>query len=431
MEETKVKIITSCKELIKEIFKWIGLSLLLGIPIGLVLGYYKKILNRANDFRRAHEYLIYFLPIAGLLICYMYLHTKRNAYSGENLLKSEVQRAVKDIPVYMIPVVFIGSLLTTFFGGSAGKESSGVTMGGTLGDFIARKLKLNNGEQRTLVICGVGSGFGVLYDVPFAGAILGMELVLKGRFHYEALIPAFLTSTIANKVAHLIGDKAIRYPSLDLGPLTLNLIGKLIVLGIFFGFVGLVFNFILDNSSKVYNYFIKNPYGKAIAGGILTIILFWIAGDNYNGLGQKFISSSFEKQVSIFEFMWKIIFTGVALGSVFQGGRGNPAFFVGATFGSAISGIFHLPVESVAALGMVGVFSSAVALPITGVAMAIEYFGSGEIMAIIIVMTMSYTISGFYDILTQRKLTEGKSALFKGIGTGKSEVSWKDSIKNK
>lgn len=112
------------------------------------------------------------------------------------------------------------------------------------------------------------------------------------------------------------------------------------------------------------------------------------------------------------------------------GNRGNPAFFVGATFGSAISGVFHLPVESVAALGMVGVFSSAVALSITGVAMAIEYFGSGEIMAII-VMTMSYTISGFYDILTQRKLTEGKSALFRGIGTGKSEVSWKDSIKNK
>lgn len=36
-------------------------------------------------------------------------------------------------------------------------------------------------------------------------------------------------------------------------------------------------------------------------------------------------------------------------------------------------------------------------------------------MAIIIVMTFSYIISGFYDVITKRKLTEGKSTLFKAI----------------
>lgn len=421
MKETKVKIIDSCQELLKEILKWIGLSVIMGIPVGLLVGFFKIILSKANSFRGDHNYLVYFLPFAGLVICHMYLHTKRNAYSGENLLKSEVQNAAEDIPFYMMFVVFIGSLLTTFFGGSAGKESSGVAMGGTLGDFIARKLKLDNGEQRTLVISGVGSAFGVLYDVPFAGAILGMELVLKGRFHYEALIPAFLTSTVANKVAYLIGDKPIEYPSLDLGPLTFALILKLVGLGILFGLVAMLFNYALDNSSKVYDKVTKNPYIKAILGGVITIILFWIAGDNYNGLGQRFINNSFSEQVSIVEFLWKILFTGVALGSVFQGGRGNPAFFVGATFGSAISGLFNLSVASTAALGMVGVFCGAIALPITGVAMAIEYFGSGEVMAIIIVMTITYTVSGFYDILTKRKLTQGKSTLFKGLGTGKTE----------
>lgn len=424
MKETKVKMITSCEELVKDIFKWIGLSIFLGVPIGIIVGFFKQILSKANNFRSDNNFLVYFLPLAGLVIAYMYLHTKRNAYSGENLLKSEVQSAVKDIPLYMIPVVFMGSLLTTIFGGSAGKESAGVAIGGTLGDFISRKLKLDNGEQRTLVICGVGSGFGVLYDVPFAGAILGMELVLKGNFHYEALIPAFLTSTIANKTAHLIGDKPIEYPQLDLGTLTFTLLFKMVALGILFGLVSMLFNYVLDNSKKVYDYFVKNPYGKALLGGIITIVLFWIAGDNYNGLGQKFIAQSFEEQVKITEFLWKILFTAVALGSVFQGGRGNPAFFVGATFGSAVSGIFNLPVASVAALGMVGVFCGATALPITGVAMALEYFGSSEVMSIIIIMTISYTVSGFYDILTKRKLTQGKSTLFKGTGTGKSTKSW-------
>jgi H+/Cl- antiporter ClcA len=94
----------------------------------------------------------------------MYLITKRNAYSysGENLLKSEVQSAAKDILFYMTFVVFIGSLLTIICGESAGKEGSAVAMGGALGDFIARKFKLSDDEQRTLVICGVGSAFGVI-----------------------------------------------------------------------------------------------------------------------------------------------------------------------------------------------------------------------------------------------------------------------------
>lgn len=241
-------------KLIRKIFKWIILSIAMAIPIGIVVGLYNMILKAVNSYRNEYEYLVYFLPIAGLIITFMYLKTKRNVYSGENLLKSEVQSEAKDIPFYMTFVVFIGSLLTTICGGAAGKEGSVVAMWGTLGDFIARKFKLSDDEQRTLVICGVGSAFEVIYDVPFVGAALGS----------------------------------------------------------------------------------------------------WIA---------KFI---------------------------------------------------NIPLASCAALGMIGFFCSATSLPITAIAMSLEYFGGEEMVAIIIVMTVSYIISGFYDILTKRKIPEGKGKIFEG-----------------
>ena len=402
-----------CYKLIKIIVKWVILSIIMAIPIGIIVGLFNRILLSANSFRKEHEYLIYFLPIAGVLITFMYLKTKRNAYSGENLLKSEVQSAAKNIPLYMTLVVFIGSLLTTFFGGSAGKEGSAIAMGGTLGDFIARKFNLSDEEQRTLVICGVGSAFGVIYDVPFAGAILGMELILKGKFHYESLIPAFITTVISNDIAIRIGSKAVQYPALILDDIGFILFMKLVVLGIIFGIGGFIFNLVLDNSGKVYEKFTKNPYIKAILGGVITIILFFIAGDNYNGLGQSFINDSFNNQVSIVDSIWKIIFTAVALGSVFQGGRGNPTFFVGATLGSFVSSAFNLPLKSVTALGMIGVFCSATSLPITSIAMALEYFGGEEMVAIIIVMTVSYIISGFYDVLINKKIPKEKDNIFR------------------
>ncbi|MDU5111017.1 MAG: chloride channel protein [Clostridium sp.] len=400
--------------LIKKVFKWVLLSILLAIPIGIVVGLYNRILTAANSFRKEHELLILFLPIAGVIITFMYLRTKRNAYSGENLLKSDVQLAAKDIPFYMTFVVFLGSLLTTFCGGSAGKEGSAISMGGTLGDFIARKFNLSDDEQRTLVISGVGSAFGVIYDVPFAGAILGMELILKGRFHYSALIPAFFTTVVSNEIAIRIGSKAIQYPNLILDDLNLIVIGKLIILGIIFGIGGFIFNFVLDNSSKVYNRVTKNPYIKAILGGGITIILFFLVGDNYNGLGQSFINESFNNYVSIVDPILKIVFTAVALGSVFQGGRGHPTFFVGATLGSFVAKYINLPLPSVTALGMIGVFCSATSLPMTSIAIALEYFGGEEMVAIILVMTISYIISGFYDILYKRKLPKGKAMLFEG-----------------
>ena len=414
-KEYKKNTLDLCRNLIFDIFKWVILSVIMGCAVGIIVGYFNIVLKNANNYRKDHNFLIFFLPVAGALIAYIYVKVRRNAYSGENLLKSEVIKASENIPLYMIIVVFVGSLLTTFFGGSAGKESSGVAMGGTFADYISKKFNLKEGEQRTLVISGVGSAFGVLYDVPFAGAILGMELVLKGNFNYESLIPAFFTSVIANKVSILIGNKHITYPQLDLGQFSFIVIIKLIFLGIVFGLVGMLFNYVLDNSSRVYGLFIKSPIIKGIVGGIITILLYFLVGDNYNGLGQSFINEAFENRVSYFEFIWKIIFTAVALGSVFQGGRGNPTFFVGATFGSAISKLINLPLDSVAALGMVGVFCSVQSLPITCIAMAIEYFGSGEVMAIILIMTISYSISGFYDIFTKRKLTGGKSTLFKGI----------------
>lgn len=414
MEKLKTNGENQYSSLIFNVLKWIALSIAMAVPIGVIVGLFNILLNWGNNFRKDHEFMIYLLPFAGLIITFLYLHTRRNAYSGENLLKSEVQSAAKDIPFFMSIVVFIGSFLTTLCGGSAGKEGSAVAMGGTLGDFMARIFNLSDGEQRTLVICGVGSAFGVIYDVPFAGAILGMELVLKGKFHYQALIPTFLTTVFSNEIASLIGNKEVVYPQLNLGEISILLILKLVLLGIICGIAGFVFNLVLDNSSKLYDLVTKNPYIKAILGGVITIVLFLIIGDNYNGLGQSFINDSFNNRVSIMDSTWKILFTAVALGSVFQGGRGNPTFFVGATLGSSVSGLINLPLESSTALGMIGVFCSATSLPITSMAMSLEYFGGGEMVAIIIVMTISYIISGFYDILVENKLPKEKEKLFEG-----------------
>lgn len=163
-------------KLIRKIFKWIILSIAMAIPIGIVVGLYNMILKAVNSYRNEYEYLVYFLPIAGLIITFMYLKTKRNAYSGENLLKSEVQSAAKDIPFYMTFVVFIGSLLTTICGGYAGKEGSAVAI----------SLEYFGGEEMVAIIIVMTvsyiiSGF---YDILTKRKIPeGKGKIFEGKVH--------------------------------------------------------------------------------------------------------------------------------------------------------------------------------------------------------------------------------------------------------
>ena len=63
--------------LIKKVFKWVILSVLLAILIGIVVGLYNRILTAANTFRKEHDLLILLLPIAGVIITFMYLRTKK------------------------------------------------------------------------------------------------------------------------------------------------------------------------------------------------------------------------------------------------------------------------------------------------------------------------------------------------------------------
>ncbi len=63
---------------------------------------------------------------------------------------------------------------------------------------------------------------------------------------------------------------------------------------------------------------------------------------------------------------------------------------------------------------MIGVFCGTTGLPLTGVFRSLAYFGSSEVLAIILVMTRTYGVSSFYDLFTKKQLTKGKKEVFEG-----------------
>ncbi|WP_181941611.1 chloride channel protein, partial [Klebsiella pneumoniae] len=80
---------------------------------------------------------------------------------------------------------------------------------GALGaGMVARKLGLLADETRTLVACGAGAGLAAVYNVPLAGALFSLEVMLLS-FSWEKTLAAMITSAIAAWTATLgLGEES-------------------------------------------------------------------------------------------------------------------------------------------------------------------------------------------------------------------------------
>ena len=73
-------------------------------------------------------------------------------------------------------MVFVGTVVTHLFGGSAGREGTAIQMSGSLTDGASRLLRLGPADRRTMLVAAMAGGFGAVFGVPLAGAVFGLVL---------------------------------------------------------------------------------------------------------------------------------------------------------------------------------------------------------------------------------------------------------------
>ena len=107
--------------------KYAFLALIVGICVGIVDTIFGRGLLAISAFRTAHyQYLLPFLPLAGLLIIWLYQHFSSLSLKGMTLIFETGQKKREEIPLALVPLVMIGTWITHLFGGSAGREGVAV-----------------------------------------------------------------------------------------------------------------------------------------------------------------------------------------------------------------------------------------------------------------------------------------------------------------
>jgi len=380
------------------LFKWIVLLLLTGIAAGTLSALFLASLNWVTDYREAHTWLIYLLPLGGLIIGLAYHYKGVSVVRGNNLVFDTVHNPKDVIPFRMVPLVMAGTLVTHLFGGSAGREGTALQMSAAAADQLHKPFKLAPEERTILLIAGLSAGFASVFGTPLAGAIFGIEVLLISKFPYKAVVPAVIAAYLAAYVTALWGVGHTHYHIDSVPEVSFIGLGSGAVAGIFFGIAAILFVKTTEQVSDIARK-IKYPPLRPVIGGMVVIgLVLLLDTDKYIGLGIPQIVEAFDQAAAPQDFMIKILLTAITLGMGFKGGEVTPLFFIGAVLGSALSVVLPLPVGLLAGMGFVAVFAGAAKTPLACMVMGAELFGISGCLYITVACVVAYFISGKHSI---------------------------------
>ena len=388
--------------------KWIIFAIIVGAIVGLCGTAFYFALSLVTVLRTQNTWLIFLLPLGGLGIVAMYRFLHNEKDTGTNLVISAIH-SDDELPLRMAPLIFVSTLITHLFGGSAGREGAALQMGGSIGNALGKLFRFDDKDKHVMIMCGMSAAFSALFGTPMAAAILPMEMVSVGVMYYIALVPCVISSLIAHGIAYSFGVSNEMFIIRSIPKFGIITSIEISVLAILCALVSILFCVLLHKSEDLYKRFFTNPYIRVIAGGCIIIVLTLLVGNqDYNGTGINIIEHCINGTVRPEAFLLKMIFTALTLGAGYKGGEIVPSFFTGAAFGCLFGNLLGFSTTLCTAVGMTAVFCGVTNCPITSLLISFELFGYDGMPYFLLATALSYMLSGYFGLYRSQKIVYSK-----------------------
>ncbi len=389
--------------------KWVCISLVVGVVIGGFSILFGKSMDYVTDFRQDNIFIIYFLPLAGILIVAMHRLCHYEENKGTNTIISNLH-AKDDIPMKTVPLIFISTVATHLFGGSAGRESAALQLGGSLGNGIGKLIRLDENDRRVTVMCGMSAAFAALFGTPMAAAIFSIEVGSIGIMYFAALVPCVFSAIIASRFALNMGIHPEKFQVTGIPAINIENTAKIVFMCVICAVVSCIFCIVLHRMAIIMRVYIKNSYVRIVAASAVIILSTKLMGStDYLGAGIDVIERAIGGEAVPYAFIVKMFLTAITLGAGFKGGEIVPSFFVGATLGCLLGNIFGVSPSFCAALGMTAIFCGVTNCPITSMLISFELFGYKGAVFFMMASAISYMLSGYYSLYNEQRIMYSKT----------------------
>ena len=400
------------------LLKWVVIAAVTGTVGGLVGTAFHLSVEKVTQLREAHGWLLFLLPVGGLLIAGMYKLAKLES-AGTDVVIDAV-RSKHSVPILLAPLIFVSTVITHLCGGSAGREGAALQLGGSIGAQVGRIFHLDEKDMHLVTLCGMSGVFSALFGTPLTATVFALEVISVGVVYYSGIVPCLVSALIAYGISLLFHLEPVRFSLGAIPDYSFASVGKVVAMAAACAALSIAFCLLMTFTHKGAEKLFKNTFLRAAVGGALIIGLSLLFPHDYNGAGMPIIEQAIGGTALPYAFLLKILFTAITIGFGFKGGEIVPTFFIGATFGCTIGGLLGLPTGFSAAIGLVALFCGVVNCPIASIFLSIELFGIGGLLYFAVACAFSFALSGYFGLYSSQKIIYSKTrAEFININTWK------------
>lgn len=388
--------------------RWTCISVVMGILCSLVGTAFGHSVAFSQSYFKAHGYMLYLMPVSGILIALIHKAFHQVGNKGTNLILESISSR-ETIHFSTLPCIFSSTVLSHLVGASAGKEGAALQIGGCIGNLLGDVLKMDERDKKVAIMSGMSGCFGAIFGTPLAAAMFGMEVISVGVAYYAALVPCVFSSFIGAYMSRRLGLHPEAFTILEIPDFHWNTAAYVILLGLLAALVSVCFCILLHESQKLYKKKIENIYLRILTASGLFMILTLIFGRDYCGAGFNLVEEAMAGRVPYEAFLLKMLFTAVALGGGFKGGEIVPTLAVGASLGAAFGNLLGFAPSLCAACGMLSLFVGVTNCPVATMFMGFELFGFEAMPYFAVIVAISFTLSGYYGLYSSQKFTYSKT----------------------
>lgn len=388
--------------------RWTAISIVMGTVCGLIGTAFGYGVIYAQRLFKTHSFMLYLMPVAGVLIVLLHQMFHELGNRGTNLILESISSDER-IPMATLPCIFISTILSQAVGASAGKEGAALQIGGCIGNYFGDVFHMDERDKKVMIMSGMSGCFGAIFGTPLAAAMFGIEVISIGVAYYAALVPCVFASFIGAQISGALGLHGESFLILHIPEFSLVPALYTVGLGLTCALLSVCFCILLHETQHLYKNKIGNVYVRILVAAGLSIALALIFERDYCGAGFNLVEKAVDGESAYLGFLLKMIFTAVALGGGFKGGEIVPTLAVGASFGCTFGLLTGFEPSLCAAAGMLANFVGVTNCPIATMFLGFELFGFEAMPYFAVAVAISFTLSGYYGLYSGQKFTYSKT----------------------
>lgn len=400
---------------------------LTGIATGIVIGLFKEAIHFLSKhvmeiLRKSSGNLLYsvLIVVAFILLgTFIYFISKKDPNingSGIPVIYGMIDDKIEVNSPKTLINKFITSTLTIGSGLTLGREGPSVQIAGLIGD-ISHKLSESKENKRYFIGSSAGAGIAVAFNAPMAGLLFTIEEIFK-KTNRKVFVFSTLTVFSAVVTADLcFGNRPALIDIPNFEVMDISMLGLIIILGIFAGLSGVLFNYVVISSKKVFAKIKIHPYIKYLTPFVITALVLLLDIELFSSSEPFiFLPITGNKQLAeiIILYFLKILLLACAFGVGVPGGSLVPLLVIGSLLGNIVATSFVMLglldasyILAFTMLAMCGHFSAIVRTPITAIILILEMTGGAfnYLLGLAVVSLVAYSVAEvckskpFYDKL--------------------------------